>query len=61
MTQAPPNYGAPIGLDAAKKVLTAAEAEAKKIGVKVSITILGSGGHMVLMARADGAPRQAAN
>ena len=56
MTQAPPNYGAPIALDAAKKVIAAAEAHARKIGVNVVITILDSGGHMVHMLRMDGSP-----
>lgn len=56
MSQTPPDYGAPIRLDAAKTVLAAAEAEAIKIGVKVVITILDSGGNLVHMLRMDGAP-----
>jgi len=56
MSQTPPDYGAPIRLDAAKKVMAAAEAEAAKIGVKVVITILDSGANQVLMLRMDGAP-----
>ncbi len=56
MSQTPPDYGAPIRLDAAKKVLAAAEVEARKIGVNVTITIVDSGGHMVHMQRMDGSP-----
>lgn len=56
MSQTPPDYGAPIRLDAAKKVLAAAEVEARKIGVNVTITVVDSGGHMVHMQRMDGSP-----
>jgi glc operon protein GlcG len=47
-------YGAPITLDQAKKVLSAAEAEMKKNNWLMSIAILDSGGHLVLFQRADG-------
>ena len=56
MSQTPPDYGAPIRLETAKKVMAAAEAEARKIGVNVVITIIDSGGHMVHMLRMDGSP-----
>jgi uncharacterized protein GlcG (DUF336 family) len=51
--QTPPPYGAPISLDAAKKVMAAAEAEATKNDWQVVITIIDSGGHMVMMQRFD--------
>lgn len=47
-------YGAPITLDQAKKALAAAEAEMKKNNWAMSIAIVDSGGHLVLMQRADG-------
>lgn len=47
-------YGAPITLDQARKVMSAAEAEAKKNNWAMSIAILDSGGHLVLFQRADG-------
>ena len=48
-------YGAPITLEQARKVLAAAEAEARKINLNASIAIVDTGGHMVLMQRMDGA------
>src|SRR5262245_52178640 len=51
----PPQYGAPIGIEQAKKVMTAAEAEAKKNNWPVVIVILDSGGNMVMMQRLDNA------
>jgi len=48
-------YGAPITLDQARKVMAAAEAEARKNNLNLSIAILDTGGHMVLMQRMDGA------
>ncbi len=52
--QVPQTYGAPISLDNAKKVLAAAQAEAKKNNLTMVITILDSGGHVVVMERMDG-------
>lgn len=49
------SYGAPITLEQARKVLAAAEAEARKINLNASIAIVDTGGHMVLMQRMDGA------
>ncbi len=46
-------YGAPIGLDAAKKAVAAAEAEAKKNNFTMVITVVDTGGHVVLMQRMD--------
>ncbi len=51
--QTPPPYGAPITLDVAKKIMSAAEAEANKNSWQVVITIIDSGGHMVMMQRFD--------
>jgi glc operon protein GlcG len=46
-------YGAPISLDQAKKVVAAAEAEARKNNWNVVIAVLDSGGHLVLLQRLD--------
>jgi glc operon protein GlcG len=48
-------YGAPINLDQAKAVMTAAETEAKKNNWNVVIAVLDSGGHVVMLHRLDGA------
>jgi glc operon protein GlcG len=53
--QAPPPYGPPITLEQAKKVMAGAEAEAKKNNWPVVITILDSGGNLVMTQRLDGA------
>jgi uncharacterized protein GlcG (DUF336 family) len=50
---APMPYGPPITLDAAKKVMEAAEAEAAKNNWPVVITIVDSGGHIVMVHRRD--------
>jgi glc operon protein GlcG len=52
---APPRtpYGAPITLEAAKKAMAAAEAEAAKNGWPMAIAIVDSGGHLVLSQRLD--------
>ena len=49
----PPPYGAPITLDQAKKVLGAAEGEAKKNNWNVVISIVDTGGQLVTMSRLD--------
>jgi glc operon protein GlcG len=46
-------YGPPIGLDAAKKAMAAAEAEAKNNNWPMAIVILDSTGHTVMMERLD--------
>ena len=51
--QAPMPYGAPISLDQAKKAMAAAEAEAKKNNWPVSITIVDSGGNVVMLQKLD--------
>ena len=50
--QAPP-YGPPISLEQAQKVLAGAEAEARKNNLNVVITVLDSGGNIVLLQRMD--------
>jgi glc operon protein GlcG len=52
---APPTtaYGAPIGLDAAKKLMAAAEAEATKNSWGMAIAILDSTGHLVMLHKMD--------
>lgn len=51
----PPPYGAPITLEMAKKVMAGAEAEAEKNKWPVVITILDSGGNMVMLHRYEDA------
>jgi len=52
--QAPPPYGPPIGLEDARKIIAAAEAESKKNNFTMVITILDSGADLVAMVRMDG-------
>ena len=49
----PVPYGAPINLAMAKKVMAAAETEAKKNNWPVVIAIVDGGGHLVLLERLD--------
>lgn len=51
--QTPPPYGAPVTLEVAKKIMAAAEAEAAKNNWQMAITIIDSGGHMVMMQKFD--------
>ncbi|MEQ9449533.1 MAG: heme-binding protein [Rhodospirillaceae bacterium] len=51
--QEAPAYGAPISFEAAKKVMAAAETEAMENGWNVAITVLDSGGHVVMKQRFD--------
>ncbi len=51
--QTPPPYGAPISLEQAKKVMSAAEAEAKKNNWNMVISIVDSGGHLVMLQRLE--------
>jgi len=54
--QAPPaEYGAPITIEQAKKIMAGAEAEATKNKWPVVITILDSGGQIVMVHRLDNA------
>ena len=49
----PPPYGPPIGIENARKIMTAAEAEAAKNNWPVVISIIDSGGHLVMLHRRD--------
>lgn len=49
----PPAYGPPITLEQAKKVMAAAEAEAKKAPFPLAIYIVEPSGEMVMMERMD--------
>jgi glc operon protein GlcG len=51
----PPSYGAPITLEIAKKVMAGAEAEAERNKWPVVITILDSGGNIVMVHRYEDA------
>ena len=51
----PPEYGAPITYEQAKKAMAGAEAEALKNKWPVVITILDSGGNVVMVHRLDNA------
>lgn len=49
----PPAYGAPLTLDAAKKAMAAAEAEAKKNNWPVAIAIIDTTGSLVMFQKLD--------
>lgn len=51
--QTPPPYGAPISLEQARKVVAAAEAEARRNGWNVVIAVVDGAGHLVLLQRLD--------
>lgn len=51
--QAQAPYGAPLSLDQAKKAMAAAEAEAKKNNWNVVISIVDSGGNLMMLQRLD--------
>ncbi len=51
--QEPMPYGAPITLEHARKLIAAAEVEAKKHSFPVVIAIVDSGAHLVALARMD--------
>ena len=52
-TPAPPMYGSPITLAAAKKAIDAAEAEAKKNNWPMVFVVVDSGSRLVALARMD--------
>jgi uncharacterized protein GlcG (DUF336 family) len=54
-TGATPPYGPPITLEQSKRVMAAAELEAAKNSWQVAITILDSGGNMVMFHKIDNA------
>jgi len=49
----PPQYGPPISLDMAKRVVSAAEAYAKSHGFPVVIAVFDSTGHLAVLHRLD--------
>jgi uncharacterized protein GlcG (DUF336 family) len=49
----PPPYGPPINMENARKVMAAAEAEAAKGNWAVVISIIDSGGNLVMLHRGD--------
>ncbi len=51
--QTVPPYGPPIGIENARKIMTAAEAEAVKNNWAVVIVIIDSGGYPVMLHRRD--------
>ncbi len=53
MSDLPPNYGPAITLDAARKVMAAAEAEAARNRWPMVIAIVDSTGHLVMLHRMD--------
>jgi len=53
-------YGLPISIDAAKKVMAAAEAEATKNNWGIAVAIVDSGGNLVMLHRLDNAQLSAA-
>lgn len=48
------NYGTPIGLAEAKKIVQAAQDKATKNGWNMAIAIVDSGGNLVLLEKMDG-------
>jgi len=52
-TGSPPPYGPPISLEAAKKIVAAAESEATRNNWQVAIAVIDSGGHLVMMVKLD--------
>jgi uncharacterized protein GlcG (DUF336 family) len=50
---APPPYGPPIGIENARKIMTAAEGEAAKNNWSVVVVIIDSGGYPVMLHRRD--------
>ena len=48
-------YGPPVTLDQAKRAMSAAELEAAKNSLQVAITILDSGGNLVMFHKSDNA------
>jgi glc operon protein GlcG len=52
--QMPNQYGAPVGVDLARKVAAAAIAEGKKNGWTVAAAVVDTGGNLVYFERIDG-------
>ena len=51
--QAPPPYGPSLSLETAKRVMAAAEAEAKANGWPMAVAVVDGAGHLVLFQRLD--------
>ncbi len=51
--QSPPPYGQSISVEQAKKAMAAAEAEARKNNWQVVISIVDTGGHLVMLQRLE--------
>ncbi|MEZ5923109.1 MAG: heme-binding protein [Hyphomicrobiaceae bacterium] len=49
----PPDYGTPIALSDALRVIAAAEAQARKMELQVTVAIVDPGGHLVCLHRID--------
>ena len=49
----PPDYGLPIALSDALRVVAAAEVQARKMDLQVTIAIVDPGGHLVCLHRID--------
>jgi glc operon protein GlcG len=49
----PPSYGAPINIEQAKKAMAASEAEARKNNWPVVISIVDTGGNLIMLQRHD--------
>jgi uncharacterized protein GlcG (DUF336 family) len=61
VAQAPPPYGAPIGVETAKKVAAVAIAEARKNNWTMCIAIVDPGGNLVYFEKMDGAQTGSVN
>jgi uncharacterized protein GlcG (DUF336 family) len=61
VAQAPAPYGAPIGVETAKKVAAVAVAEAKKNNWTMCIAIVDPGGNLVYFEKMDGAQTGSVN
>ncbi len=48
-----PQYGEPLALDRAQRVMVAAEREAKRLGVSPAIAVVDSTGHLIMFERLD--------
>jgi uncharacterized protein GlcG (DUF336 family) len=51
----PPPYGSPITLEQAHTVLAAAQAEARRRGIAITVAVVDTGGYVVLVERMNGA------
>ncbi len=49
----PPDYGMPIALSDALRVVAAAEVQARKMDLQVTVAIVDPGGHLVCLHRID--------